>query len=183
MIMDVSTGDSQLEETRMPHPTVRRASRSAAVLATAAAAALGPGLPAQAAPTERPTVLPLRLTGDQVPRGDADGRGFAVLTLDPGHETICYLVSWRKVAGFVTAMHLHAGRRGATGPHHVELLNDVKIPGNDAMIRDCVHVEGGHESTLSGADRIREIIADPRGFYLNLHSIAKPDGAIRGQLR
>lgn len=173
----------------MSHPAarsvLRRTSMPVAVLVTASTLALAAGPPAQAATGERKKTIPIMLTGAQVPgSGDQNGRGFALLTFDPSRKTVCYDVSWRRLDGRVTAMHLHAGKRGATGPHHVDLLNEVKIPGRSASVRDCVKVEdGGHETGMSAAEKIREVIANPRAFYLNVHTTAKPDGAVRGQLR
>ncbi|HEU5449335.1 MAG TPA: CHRD domain-containing protein [Acidimicrobiia bacterium] len=71
--------------------------------------------------------------------------------------------------------HVHRAPAGETGPHHIELLNDEKLAGSRNQVEFCVHPEGS-------ADALQEVVDDPDGFYLNVHSTAYPNGAIRGQL-
>lgn len=116
------------------------------------------------------------LTGEQVPGGgDPNGRAQAGLRLEPEAELVCLRSMWRRLAGEVTAIHLHRGPEGQTGPHHIDLLDKVSLAGEDNRVEFCVKVAGG-------ADRIQEAVDDPGGFYLNIHTTDYPQGAVRGQL-
>jgi hypothetical protein len=90
-------------------------------------------------------------------------------------ELVCLTAHWDGLAGDVTGLHVHRAPAGETGPHHIELLNDEKLAGARNQVEFCVHPEGS-------ADALQEVVDDPDGFYLNVHSTAYPKGAIRGQL-
>jgi hypothetical protein len=123
--------------------------------------------------------------------GDPEGRAGAALRLDPEAEVVCLRANWRDLAGHVTAIHLHRGPEGETGPHHIDLLDDEHLAGRANAVEFCVQVRGegphhaqeaGHGTASSAADRIQEVVDDPGSFYLNIHSTAFPKGAVRGQL-
>ncbi|MEW6475358.1 MAG: CHRD domain-containing protein [Actinomycetota bacterium] len=132
------------------------------------------------------------LSGAQVPGGgDPKGRASAALRLDPEAEIVCLRSNWRDLAGQVTAIHLHRGPEGETGPHHIDLLDDEQLAGRANAVEFCVQVTAGgeqhahdadHRAASAPADRIQEVVDNPEGFYLNIHSTAHPDGAVRGQL-
>ena len=115
------------------------------------------------------------LSGTQVPGGgDPRGRGDAALLLDSQQEVLCLRSSWRELSGVVTAIHIHRAPRGQSGPHHIEVLNDERLSGSSNRVELCVQADS--------SERIRQIIDQPAGFYLNVHSTDYPDGAMRGQL-
>ncbi len=72
-----------------------------------------------------------------------------------------------------TKAHIHQGTKGVSGPVVVDLMPAFK-PGEAAfMSNTCV------ETT---PDITAQLIADPAGYYVNIHSESRPDGAMRGQL-
>jgi hypothetical protein len=137
-----------------------------------------------------PTRFPFELTGSQVPGGgDPRGRGNALLTLDPDNDVVCLRADWQRLAGEVTAIHLHRGPAGKNGPHHIEILNDESLAGEWNRVELCVKVAGGHghgevegHDAGSDPDPVRAVGEDPSNFYVNVHSTAHKDGAIRGQI-
>jgi hypothetical protein len=118
----------------------------------------------------------MTLSGSQVQEGgDPKGRGEASLLLDSEEEVVCLRSTWRELSGAVTAMHIHHGPEGQSGPHHIEILNDERLSGSSNRVEFCVQVNGG--------EPIQQIIDRPADFYLNVHTTDYPDGAIRGQFR
>lgn len=101
---------------------------------------------------------------------DPDGIGFAVITFDPGAGTITFNVYAQSIAT-PTASHIHRGAAGVTGP--------IIIPFNVPFD------EGVSSGTLTGIapSFMAEVIANPPGYYFNIHNAGFPGGAIRGQLR
>lgn len=78
----------------------------------------------------------------------------------------------------LTAMHIHRGAAGVAGPVVVDSLfgSPADASGTGALFRQNVITD------LPTLAAIEAIMADPGGYYLNLHSTANPAGIIRGQL-
>ena len=83
------------------------------------------------------------------------------------HEagTLCYYLEVRGL-GNVTAAHLHKGGTASNGPPVVTL----QLASDDEV---CVDGE---------ADLLRDIARNSRNYYVNVHTEAFPQGAVRGQL-
>lgn len=135
---------------------------AAGAAALLAGCATGPAMPR--------ANLNATLTGVQeVPGpGDPDGTGTAEVRVESAQARICWDVFARQIdpAG---AAHIHRGAAGAAGPPVVTLTT----PGADGRSRGCAAID---------AALARELATQAHGFYVNVHSIAFPAGAIRGQL-
>ena len=109
------------------------------------------------------------LTGaNEVPPADADGTGTAHVAIASALNTLCTDLKVQDI-GAVTAAHIHRGAAGVNGPPVVTL----SPPDDDNDSDDCDVV----------ADAVLdEIVANPAGFYVNVHTADYPNGAIRGQL-
>jgi hypothetical protein len=108
------------------------------------------------------------LSGDAVVGGgDEDGQGTAALRLSADMLRLCYDLSVSDIAD-ATAAHIHRGEAGRDGPPVITL----SAPREGAS-SDCIDV---------AADVVRELLASPEGFYVNVHNPDFPGGAIRGQL-
>jgi hypothetical protein len=101
---------------------------------------------------------------------DPDGVGFVVLTFDQGAGTISF-TAYVQGINAVAASHIHRGAAGVTGP--------VIIPFNQAF------VSGVSSGTIASvpSSLLAEIVANPPGYYFNVHTGDFPGGALRGQLR
>lgn len=72
-----------------------------------------------------------------------------------------------------TKAHIHKGAKGVSGAVVVDLM-PAFTPGEAAYTsKTCVDTT---------PDIASQLIADPGGYYLNVHSDGHPDGAMRGQL-
>jgi hypothetical protein len=101
--------------------------------------------------------------------GDPDGRGKALIRVRPDAGTVCFKLSWRKIAEPPIAAHIHKGAKGVAGPVVVTLFDGT------ATHEDCV--------TGLDSDLLRDIKRHPRQYYVNIHTSDFPNGAIRGQLK
>jgi hypothetical protein len=113
--------------------------------------------------------LTTTLTGEQeVPvRGDLDGIGFATVTVNPGQGVLCYELSVSGIAP-ATAAHIHEAPVGVAGPVVLGLL-----PPTNGSSSGCVDVS----RTLA-----KDILKNPADYYVNVHNLEFPGGALRGQL-
>jgi hypothetical protein len=134
------------------------------------------GAPGAAADTGKVTLLTARLKGaNEVPGpGDPDGRGRAFVRLGGGKA--CFVLQWSGI-GAPTASHIHEGGAGAAGPVVVPFFqpgtNAASLPDTLSAVAGCVDVDAG---------LARRIAANPRAWYVNIHTADFPAGAIRGQL-
>ena len=119
-----------------------------------------------AAPAFANETLTAHLGGAGSP--DTDGSGHASFKIDTTKNEVCYEVAVEKI-GAATAAHVHKGAAGASGPPVVPL----KAPDAAGKSAGCATV---------GAEVVKEILANPAGYYVNVHNAEFPGGAIRGQL-
>jgi len=102
----------------------------------------------------------------EVPPGDPDGSGQVVIELDAEAGKVCWSLSTNGIEPPSVA-HIHRGPRGEAGPPVVTWA--LEGPTGEG----CVEV---------GRSLIRDIVDNPRGYYVNVHNETHPDGALRGQL-
>jgi len=120
---------------------------------------------------EGATRLKATLTGAaEVPGpGDPDGAGTATVNIDVTKREVCYEVTTQRIDG-PTGMHIHEGESGKSGPVVVPLTTPAA---GDTTTKGCAEAD----ATLIG-----RITTNPRNFYVNVHTQAHQQGAIRGQL-
>lgn len=93
---------------------------------------------------------------------------------------LCYTLEVRNLTSAPFAAHLHPGARGVAGPAEVGLLTP---PAATSTVSGCITaVEGATGQALSTAE-LAAIMADPRSWYVNVHTTQWQGGEIRGQLR
>ena len=80
---------------------------------------------------------------------------------------ICYLLEIEGLDG-VTAAHIHDGSKTENGPPVVTL--DIADSNGDDICQDA------------DAELLKKIAKNKKKYYVNVHSIGFPEGAIRGQL-
>ncbi len=101
--------------------------------------------------------------------GDPDGGGTATINLDVSKTEVCYEVTAQKVDK-PTAMHIHEGEAGKAGGIVITLNTPTA---SDTTTKGCANAD---------AALIGRIAGKPGSFYVNVHTQAFPNGAIRGQL-
>jgi hypothetical protein len=99
------------------------------------------------------------------PVSGAAGSGSATFTIRVAKSQLCYTLSVSNLGSPVTAAHIH---RASTGGIVVPL--NAPTSGSSS---GCVSVD---------KSLLREIVASPGAFYVNVHTDAVPSGQVRGDL-
>ena len=100
--------------------------------------------------------------------GSPGGTGKATLTLNDVTGRVCWTFSaLRHLAGTPNAAHIHRGKAGKAG--------SVVVPLGRAY--------GKQGCTMASVALVKQIIANPARFYVNVHNALYPGGAVRSQLR
>lgn len=142
--------------------------RSLLAGALATGLVVGPlGTPAAAARTKGLTAV--LLGANEVGQGDPNASGVALFDVRTGSGKLCYVIWIRNVDGIVDGAHLHLGDAGENG----EMVAELDAPVWWGSVAACTNVG----STLAKA-----VWKSPQDYYVNIHSTAYPDGAVRGQL-
>jgi hypothetical protein len=102
---------------------------------------------------------------------DPDGSGTAKLRLDRARKRVCFTIRVSAIDE-VVASHIHKGGPGVNGPISVDLIT---APASGTTFTGC--------TKNVARSKIRAILRHPRRYYVNVHTMAFPGGAIRGQLR
>jgi len=99
--------------------------------------------------------------------GDNNGGGTVQVTLNSDKNEVCYDLTVMKIDE-ATGAHIHEGAAGKSGPVKVSL---------DAP-------KGGSAKGCKTADAavVKDMMANPANYYVNVHNATHPSGAIRGQL-
>ena len=126
-----------------------------------------------AATVSAQTMLSTSLSGDEEAPGpgDKNGKGWVTLTIEPD-GTICYEGKVQAIGREITGAHIHVGAAGVPGDVVVNL---------DPFGADITGNKAAHCVTTAPATAAA-IIANPSGYYVNVHTTDFPGGAIRGQL-
>jgi CHRD domain-containing protein len=111
------------------------------------------------------TSFNLQLKGTSEP----NATGTAVLRVLKDKATVCYRLHVANVTLPTAAAHIHKGAAGTNGP----VVVPFTAPGADGNSSGCA------TSTSAIVD---DILANPPGFYVNVHTTEHPAGAIRSQL-
>ncbi len=118
------------------------------------------------------STLMANMTGAQeVPPADPDGTGSATITILG--TTVNYTIVVNNIVA-PTAQHIHTGAAGVNGPVLVNLPGVWTGSGQGPWT-----LTGSTTTTLANANAI---LANPAGFYVNVHNTPFPGGAVRGQL-
>src|SRR5262245_55701379 len=100
------------------------------------------------------------------------GYGSVRLTFDASAGTITGQWALNNLTSTVTNAHIHSGAAGTNGPVFIDFSDQV------------AGRTGAFTSTTTGvaADRINSVLANPGGFYVNVHTTNNGGGETRGQL-
>jgi hypothetical protein len=136
-----------------------------------------PTLARASAPTD---VFNVQLRAEQEPNNasTSESKGHAqVKVLEDGTLEFVMTINNKGDETFTRA-HIHKAPAGSNGPIHWDFL-EAGVP---------VASISGHPVTLRVIGRARaaavlgDLLANPDQYYVNVHSIAFPGGAVRGQL-
>jgi len=129
-----------------------------------------------------PLVVPM--TGaESVPPVTTEAGGQTTFTFDPTTATVRYTI---QVSGLsdATAAHIHAGKVGESGPVVVPLFGGPQKSGPFTGML----AEGQIDPTMLQGELQGKGVQDlmalfmEGGLYVNVHTVANPDGEIRGQI-
>jgi hypothetical protein len=101
--------------------------------------------------------------------GDAEGAGTAMLRLRLGQGQVCASLMVTNITLPAAAAHIHVGAAGVDGPVVVTL----PTPDADGSVEGCVSAPRA---------LVKQILMNPAGYYVNVHTSDFAAGAIRGQL-
>ncbi|WP_436793552.1 CHRD domain-containing protein [Actinospongicola halichondriae] len=130
-----------------------------------------------------------KIVGD--PNGRGEGYVFGIDNDDLGADgtvdntdTLCYIVIVDGISelgsnpGNGRAAHIHRGAKGENGP----VVANLAFP-TDGQAADCLSEnEVGKFTADAGPGIVQDILANPEGYYFNVHNNEYPGGAVRGQL-
>jgi hypothetical protein len=100
---------------------------------------------------------------------EPNATGTAVVRVRQDAGVVCYRLHAANVTLPTVAAHIHRGGAAVNGP----VVVPFTAPGADGNSSGCTNAD---------AALITEIIGNPAGFYVNVHTKEHPAGAIRAQL-
>lgn len=126
-----------------------------------------------AAPVARAQTFGAVLTGSQeVPPNSNTGFGNATVDLDRATNQVTVTITVAGLGSEINNFHIHEAAPGTNGPVVVNLIGLGGTFVNGTMT-------GTFPIAAAVADRM---VQNPRNFYVNVHTVALPGGAVRGQL-
>jgi hypothetical protein len=114
------------------------------------------------------TAFQIAMTGEAEGTGDPVATGTATVRLRAGQAQVCYQLAAENLAP-AAAAHIHEGGAGSSG----NVVIPLKTPAANGKSSGCAN---------AARALVKAILADPGGFYVNVHTVEFPGGAIRGQL-
>ncbi|GAA1943487.1 CHRD domain-containing protein [Microbacterium deminutum] len=142
---------------------MHRVTRASIAVASLALLALGGSVAANAAPA-----IPLN-TGQETTDARGGAHGFFGYTI--GGDQFCYTLSVTGLTGGAVAAHVHIAARHVAGP----VLIPLSVPNESSFdVAAC---------TTADPMLLAAIQANPRAYYVNVHTPKYPGGEVRGQLK
>ncbi|HEU4997373.1 MAG TPA: CHRD domain-containing protein [Lapillicoccus sp.] len=138
---------------------------AAALAAAALAAGAGPAL---AKPPATPAI-PLN-TEQETTGSNTGAHGFLSYHVDG--DQFCYVLDVTGLSGAAVAAHIHLAPRHVAGP--------VKIP---LAIPSAADFTTSGCTTVSDSALLADVQANPKAYYINVHTALFPGGEVRGQLK
>ncbi len=124
-------------------------------------------LPAMAFAASSPMTIKSTMLGkNEVPKGSPTASGTAKITLNSKTGKVCWMFTVKGL-DTVTAAHIHKAAKGKSG--------NVVIPFFAGKLKKTGCVTAS-KKLVSAIDKT------PAGYYVNIHTVKYPAGAIRGQL-
>jgi CHRD domain-containing protein len=124
----------------------------------------------------------LLASNETTPVSNADANAFGNVTVTVDTVSSTYRFDWAVNgvgASAIILSHIHEGATGVPGPVRV----DSGLAPNTNQIRVVNGSAAFSKSGISGpADVTTRLLANPAGFYFNVHSNLSPGGVVRGQL-
>jgi hypothetical protein len=103
-------------------------------------------------------------------QGDSDGRGSALLTINRVQQQVCWQLYVSSITLPAASAHIHKAAPRVRGAIVVAL----SAPDATGLAAGC--------ATGLSVELLDEILRQPDGFYVNVHTSDYPGGAVRGQL-
>jgi hypothetical protein len=115
------------------------------------------------------------LPENEVPPVESDASGTAAFTVNPGQQQLCFTLDMGGFATPVVGGHIHVGEAGVNGPIVISFTHPDNFipPGEEFPTSGCVPAE---------REVLRNILRNPAGYYVNIHTVEFMPGEIRGQL-
>jgi hypothetical protein len=106
---------------------------------------------------------------NEVPPADPDGSGTAGVRMRQGNSEVCFTIAVRDILLPATGAHIHKAPEGQNG----DVVIPFTAPGLSGTSSGCVS---------ANTNLIQDILDNPDGYYVNVHNVQYPGGAVRGQL-
>jgi len=110
------------------------------------------------------------LPQNETPPHTTAATGTARITVNAGHDEVCWEITFSNLSAPASAAHIHVGPPGVAG--------GIVIP---TPVPSLVSGTGTGCTTVTDT-LARAIKDDPTGYYVNVHDSVFPGGEIRGQL-
>jgi hypothetical protein len=146
-----------------------------------------------AAPSNQPLVFTATLSAaNEVPpiaNAESTATGDATITITPtrdannaitgGSVTMAFNMRNLTPASSITLAHIHTGAAGVNGG----ILVNTNLSPATAIATPAGSASFERSGLTAEAATINSIVANPAGFYFNVHTALNPGGVARGQLR
>jgi hypothetical protein len=106
----------------------------------------------------------------EVPAVTTNATGSIAGTYNAGNNTLNYTINWSGLSGTASAAHLH-------GPADAGVNADVLVP----LTVTSNTMDGTASGTVTVTDDVEDALLDGKVYY-NVHTVANPNGEIRGQI-